>query len=87
VDWAPEAKPPGLDRDGDTIADGKDACPDVRGVANPDARKHGCPSDKDGDSITDSDGFGDAKPVASNDTVEGKARNRRVEFFVAERTD
>jgi outer membrane protein OmpA-like peptidoglycan-associated protein len=25
-------------------------------------------------------GFGDAKPMASNDSPEGKANNRRVEF-------
>jgi len=28
-------------------------------------------------------GFGDAEPVASNDTVTGRARNRRVELLVA----
>ena len=30
------------------------------------------------------DGRGSREPVASNDTAEGRARNRRVEIFVAE---
>jgi outer membrane protein OmpA-like peptidoglycan-associated protein len=28
-------------------------------------------------------GFGDANPVASNDTAAGKAQNRRVELTIA----
>ena len=28
-------------------------------------------------------GYGDARPVASNETAEGKRRNRRIEFLVA----
>ncbi|MCX7902845.1 MAG: OmpA family protein, partial [Burkholderiaceae bacterium] len=31
------------------------------------------------------DGRGSREPVASNDTAEGRAKNRRVEIFVAER--
>ena len=47
------APPP--DRDGDGILDAADACPDVKGPANADPRKNGCPppSDRDHDSIVD----------------------------------
>jgi len=42
------------DRDGDGIFDEKDACPDVKGPANADALKNGCPpSDRDHDGILD----------------------------------
>jgi OOP family OmpA-OmpF porin len=42
------------DRDGDGIFDEKDACPDVKGPANADALKNGCPlSDRDHDGIFD----------------------------------
>jgi outer membrane protein OmpA-like peptidoglycan-associated protein len=30
-------------------------------------------------------GYGETKPVASNDTVEGRQKNRRVQFIVLER--
>ena len=46
------------DRDGDGIPDDQDACPDVRGVPDPDPSKNGCPpeappKDTDGDGIID----------------------------------
>ncbi len=43
-----DAKAP-ADRDGDTIVDEVDACPDTPGVASSDPAKHGCPKPKDFD--------------------------------------
>jgi outer membrane protein OmpA-like peptidoglycan-associated protein len=34
-------------------------------------------------SLVSAQGFGDADPVASNDTPEGRAQNRRVELMLA----
>ncbi|MFO0673257.1 MAG: hypothetical protein U0235_27180 [Polyangiaceae bacterium] len=56
VEWSPEVV---LDRDHDGIADDKDACPDVPGIASDDPAKNGCPpppppSDRDKDGIVDS---------------------------------
>jgi chemotaxis protein MotB len=34
-------------------------------------------------SLVSAQGFGDADPVASNDTPEGRAQNRRVELTLA----
>jgi len=46
-----------VDRDGDGIPDEEDACPDEKGVRDPDPRKNGCPRllDRDGDGIPDSE--------------------------------
>ncbi len=46
---------PVADRDKDGIADDKDACPDVAGVASEDPKKNGCPlpTDRDKDGILD----------------------------------
>jgi len=33
--------------------------------------------------LVSAQGFGDADPVASNDTAAGKAQNRRVELMLA----
>ena len=52
-------QPINLDRDGDGILDKDDACPDVKGVANSDPKKNGCPPepppDRDHDGILDRD--------------------------------
>ena len=48
------AKPAPVDRDGDGIFDVSDACPDVKGPANADPAKNGCPpADRDHDGIFD----------------------------------
>lgn len=77
VAWSPEigpqpepaAPPPApSDRDHDGIADPRDACPDVPGVASDDPSKHGCPSDRDGDQVVDAqDACPDTPGVPSAD--------------------
>jgi outer membrane protein OmpA-like peptidoglycan-associated protein len=67
IAYTPEQK---LDRDGDGILDAEDACPDVKGVRDPDPKKNGCPppSDRDGDGIVDEvDACPDVKGVADPD--------------------
>ena len=69
VAFTPEQKQ-ARDSDGDGILDADDACPDVKGVSDPDPKKHGCPPppDRDGDGIIDSlDACPDVKGVASSD--------------------
>jgi OmpA-OmpF porin, OOP family len=64
----PPKPPPPPDKDDDGIADEKDACPEVKGVANLDPKKHGCPPDKDEDGITDDkDACPEVKGVADPD--------------------
>jgi outer membrane protein OmpA-like peptidoglycan-associated protein len=70
--YTPEQKreEPPSDRDKDGILDAVDACPDVKGVASEDPKKHGCPppSDRDRDGIVDEvDACPDVKGVASDD--------------------
>src|SRR5450432_191029 len=56
------------DRDGDGILDADDACPDDRGVADPDPKKNGCPPDRDGDGILDAvDACPEVKGVTTDD--------------------
>jgi outer membrane protein OmpA-like peptidoglycan-associated protein len=59
---------PGRDTDEDGILDPVDACPQVKGVANDDPKKHGCPPDRDGDGIVDAnDACPDIPGIASDD--------------------
>jgi len=57
------------DRDGDTILDDEDACPDVAGVRTDDPRTNGCPRpDRDGDTIfDDEDACPDVPGVRTDD--------------------
>jgi chemotaxis protein MotB len=38
---------------------------------------------KEGKALISYSGYGDTRPIASNDTKEGRERNRRIEFFFA----
>jgi outer membrane protein OmpA-like peptidoglycan-associated protein len=68
IAYTPEQK---ADRDGDGILDRDDACPDVKGVRDPDPQKNGCPppaADRDGDGIPDAeDACPDVKGVRDPD--------------------
>lgn len=57
-----------VDRDGDTVSDPDDVCPDVSGDASVKTTRRGCPSDRDGDEIADvNDRCPDEKGVATAD--------------------
>ena len=61
-------RPGEADRDEDGIVDVQDACPDVKGIRDPDPEKNGCPPDRDGDGIADNeDACPDVKGVRSDD--------------------
>jgi outer membrane protein OmpA-like peptidoglycan-associated protein len=65
---APENAP--LDRDGDGVVDGQDACPDVAGVHSEDPKTNGCPPDPDRDKdgvLNDVDACPDAAGPRSED--------------------
>jgi len=61
--------PPPPDRDGDTILDADDACPDQAGVKTDDPKTNGCPApvDKDGDGIKDPEDACPDQPGPKND--------------------
>ena len=59
-----EAAPPIADRDVDGVADDRDACPDIHGVATNDPKTNGCPPDQDADGIADVD---DACPTVKGE--------------------
>jgi outer membrane protein OmpA-like peptidoglycan-associated protein len=82
VEWAPGVA---VDRDGDGIDDGEDACPDTRGVRSADPAKNGCPppeppppapSDRDHDDIPDaSDACPDTPGVKTDDPATSGCRD------------
>jgi OmpA-OmpF porin, OOP family len=49
----PPSAAPVADRDGDGLADGLDACPDLAAPAGANPAKNGCPADRDGDGVFD----------------------------------
>ncbi|HEX3853661.1 MAG TPA: OmpA family protein, partial [Polyangiaceae bacterium] len=64
VEWVSSpAAPPPPDRDHDGILDADDACPDEKGIADPDPKKNGCPPPKD----TDGDGIFDPVDACPNE--------------------
>jgi outer membrane protein OmpA-like peptidoglycan-associated protein len=74
-EWFPNEEKPApaeapKDRDGDGIADIRDACPDEAGVASDDPSTNGCPApqDRDGDGILDNqDACPDEAGIKSDD--------------------
>lgn len=58
--YTPEMEPRPKDRDNDEIFDQSDACPDTRGVASSDPKRHGCPPPLPLPKDTDKDGILDA---------------------------
>lgn len=71
LQYTPEP-PAARDTDGDAILDDGDACPTIKGLANEDRAKHGCPADgpidTDGDTIFDpEDACPKVRGVASDD--------------------
>jgi OOP family OmpA-OmpF porin len=72
--YTPNVDTKPTDRDGDTIVDEIDACPDTPGVADPDPAKHGCPKAKDfdKDGIFDSE---DACPEEAGDKSDDPKKN------------
>jgi outer membrane protein OmpA-like peptidoglycan-associated protein len=61
LEYAPGIAPPPADRDGDSVQDPYDACPDVAGAKTDDPATNGCPADRDKDTVLD---FEDACPDA-----------------------
>ncbi len=72
IEWAPgvEAPPPPPDKDGDGVADVRDACPDAPGPETDDPKTRGCPlpKDQDADGVNDGDdACVDVRGVATHD--------------------
>lgn len=68
IEWLPAIDTRPADRDHDGIADARDACPDVPGVASSEPMANGCPPDRDGDGIADAqDACPDVPGLISSD--------------------
>jgi OOP family OmpA-OmpF porin len=77
---APEQAPPPPDRDGDSIPDAEDACPNTKGRRSADPSENGCPPDRDGDGIEDDvDACPDAFGEANRDPSKNGCPTARVE--------
>jgi outer membrane protein OmpA-like peptidoglycan-associated protein len=73
-----------LEIEGHTDSQGKDSANKALSQMRADAVKEYLISKGIGESRLHSIGYGEEKPIASNDTEEGRAQNRRVHFHIAE---
>ncbi|MBX3227610.1 MAG: OmpA family protein [Labilithrix sp.] len=71
LEWMPAMEKERKDSDGDGIYDDDDACPDVKGVASKDPKKHGCPVEEEEEapppSDRDKDGIYDDRDACPDD--------------------
>lgn len=63
VAYAPIRQPPSADLDRDGIPDREDACPQEKGISDPDRTRNGCPRPSD----LDNDGVSDAQDLCPRD--------------------
>jgi OOP family OmpA-OmpF porin len=73
--------------EGHTDSDGEDAYNKKLSQQRADAVKSFLVKAGIGGNLLQAVGYGEEKPIAANDTEEGKDKNRRVEFVVVQNTD
>ncbi|MCU0662805.1 MAG: OmpA family protein [Myxococcota bacterium] len=73
--------------EGHTDSDGEDAYNKKLSQQRADAVKSFLVKAGIGRKLLEAVGYGEEKPIGSNDTEEGKEKNRRVEFVVVQNTD